>query len=77
VCFSPVWAFSPEKVLVVNGSAEEGDRVWQLGARVQKVGEYCKIFGNSSAAKVTPPSKDLADTIGLKLLHCRYLPVFG
>jgi hypothetical protein len=40
------------------------------------VGEYCKIFGNASATKFRP-SEDLANTFGLKLLHLRYLPVFG
>jgi hypothetical protein len=37
-------------------------------ARVQKVGEYQKIFDNASAAKFMP-SEDLANTFELKLLQ--------
>jgi hypothetical protein len=40
---------------------------------VQKVGENSKIFGNASAEKFMP-SGDLANTLGFKLLHSRYLP---
>jgi hypothetical protein len=37
---------------------------------VQKVGEYQEIFDDASPA-IFMPSKDLADTFRLKLLHSR------